>query len=164
MTQNKMNQKITLKEISPLSEEFNALAELLNAELAVRDGEETAFYSQFNGSHLLSGGVIAYMDEKAVGIAGFKERSSDTAELKRMYVLPEYRGSGLAKDVLHFIEQVVHEKGFQSLVLETGLRQPEAIAFYTKNGYTSIENFEPYVGVENSRCFRKTLDIRQKRL
>lgn len=153
-----MNQKITLKEISPLSAEFNALAELLNAELAERDGEETAFYSQFNGSNLLSGGVIAYVDTKAVGIAGYKERSSEIAELKRMYVLPDYRGSGLSKVVLHFIERMVHEKGYQCLVLETGLRQPEAIAFYSKNGYELIENFEPYVGVENSRCFKKTLD------
>ncbi len=52
------------------------------------------------------------------------------------------------------------ELGYTSCVLETGKRQPEAIALYTKNGYKIIPNYEQYEGVENSVCFRKIISKR----
>jgi GNAT superfamily N-acetyltransferase len=78
-------------------------------------------------------------------------------EVKRMYTLPEYRGKGIASIVLAELEKWAAELGYQKTVLETGKRQPEAIALYEKNNYRQIPNYGQYAGVENSVCFEKEL-------
>ena len=81
----------------------------------------------------------------------------DAMEIKRMYVLPGKRGSGIATKVLSELEQWAGELSFARCVLETGLKQPEAIALYKKNGYLLIPNYGQYAGKENSVCFEKVL-------
>ena len=78
-------------------------------------------------------------------------------EIKRMYVVPEARGEGLARLVLAEIERTAAEAGIDLLVLETGLRQPEAIALYTSSGYVEIPGFGHYCGSELSRCFGRRI-------
>ena len=82
---------------------------------------------------------------------------SHTVEIKRMYVKPEYRNVGLGSSLLHALETWAKEMNYAKCVLETGKRQPDAVALYKKNGYTIIENYGPYKEVENSICFSKTL-------
>jgi GNAT superfamily N-acetyltransferase len=74
-----------------------------------------------------------------------------------MYTVPAFRGQGIAAAVLNALEQWAAELSYESCVLETGKRQPEAIALYKKSGYIIIPNYGQYAGVENSVCFRKTL-------
>jgi len=78
-------------------------------------------------------------------------------EVKRMYVLPQHRGKGLATRILTGLESWAKELSYQKCILETGKRQPEAIALYTKNGYIVIPNYGQYKGIENSVCFEKVL-------
>jgi putative acetyltransferase len=78
-------------------------------------------------------------------------------ELKRMFVLPENRNRGLATMIVTELETWASELSYRKCVLETGIRQPDAIALYKKNGYTLIPNWGQYVGVENSVCFEKIL-------
>jgi GNAT superfamily N-acetyltransferase len=78
-------------------------------------------------------------------------------EVKRMYVLPSERGTGIATEVLRELEKWADDLKMSRIILETGKRQPEAIRLYEKNGYLRTENFEPYVGIENSVCFEKRL-------
>lgn len=80
-----------------------------------------------------------------------------TAEIKRMYVVPDHRGAGHARRVLAELERTASAAGFDTLVLETGLRQPEAIGLYTTNGYEPIPGFGHYRGSALSRCFGKRL-------
>ncbi len=138
-------------------EAFRELVAELDAELARRDGAEHAFYHQFNGLAGLDRAVVVYLGGNAAGCGALKVFGRDALEVKRMYTRPEYRGRGVAGLVLGNLEQWAAADGFVRCVLETGRRQPEAIALYEKHGFRRIPNFGPYAGVENSLCFEKRL-------
>ncbi|MBH5335218.1 GNAT family N-acetyltransferase [Streptomyces pactum] len=80
------------------------------------------------------------------------------AELKRMYVIPEARGLGLARRVLAELEASARAAGRIRMVLETGTKQPEAIALYASSGYVPVTKFGLYRDYESSRCMGKALD------
>lgn len=137
--------------------DFISLVRLLDADLAKRDGEEHSFYAQFNTIAKLRHVVVAYENSKAVGCGAIKEQAPGIMEVKRMYVLPESRKSGIATQILTELEHWAHELGYPKCVLETGKRQPEAIELYKKNGYKIIPNYGQYIGIDNSVCFEKQL-------
>jgi GNAT superfamily N-acetyltransferase len=138
--------------------DFRTLVALLDAELAVRDGEEHSFYAQFNKVDAIQNVVVAYAGgDHPVGCGGFKEYSPEAIEIKRMFVRPEHRGRGVAVAVLAELEKWAAKLGYREGVLETGLKQPEAIRLYEKSGYTRIPNYGQYEGVENSVCMKKVL-------
>ena len=137
--------------------EFLKLVALLDAELAERDGDEHGFYAQFNKPVGLGGVVVAYLDGEAAGCGAFKKHEDGVAEIKRMFTRTEARGKRIAAGVLKELEAWAAEAGFRECVLETGLKQPEAIALYTREGYDVIPNYGQYAGVENSVCMRKVL-------
>lgn len=83
--------------------------------------------------------------------------STNTAEVKRMYVVPGARGLGLARRMLTHLEATAAEVGVEALILETGLMQPEAIALYESSGYVVIAGFGYYRDSGVNRCFGKTL-------
>ena len=149
--------KIAIARTSSDSVDFQKLVQLLDAELAQRDGELNDFYHQFNGIEALRQVLVLYSDKEAVACGAFKLRDRHSAEIKRMYVKEEYRKQGLASKLLHELEDWGREMGLKSLVLETGINQPEAIALYEKSGFKRIANYPPYVGVESSFCFEKVL-------
>ena len=136
---------------------FQKLVQLLDADLADRDGEDTLFYSQFNGITQLQHCIVYFKEGLALGCGAFKKFDGHSVEIKRMYVLPEHRSKGIASQILKGLESWAKELGFGYCVLETGLRQPEAISLYKKSSYTITANYPPYIGIENSVCFRKKL-------
>ncbi|MEU0003277.1 GNAT family N-acetyltransferase [Streptomyces sp. NPDC006314] len=79
------------------------------------------------------------------------------AELKRMYVIQEMRGRGLARRMLAALEEDARMAGRIRMVLETGTKQPEAIALYASSGYEPCTKFGYYRHYEESRCFAKRL-------
>ena len=95
-----------------------------------------------------------------VGCGAFKKYEDGAAEIKRMFVLPEHRGRRVAAGVLKELEDWAAEMDFRECILETGYKQPEAIALYKRSGYEVIENYGQYIGVENSVCMRKIIDLR----
>jgi putative acetyltransferase len=137
--------------------DFVALVALLDADLRVRDGEDHAFYAQFNAIARLQHVVVAYESGIPVGCGAFKPFDAQAVEIKRMYVLPENRGKGIAQQVLKTLEAWAAELQYQSCVLETGKMQPEAIALYHRCGYSVIPNYGQYVGIDNSVCFSKSI-------
>ncbi len=137
--------------------DFKKLVRLLDQDLAIRDGDDHAFYDQFNSIDGLQHCMVLYEDSNAIGCGAFKAQNPATAEVKRMYVLETQRGKGLATQILKNLESWAKEIGFERCVLETGIRQPEAIALYEKNGYKRIPNYGQYIGIENSVCFEKLL-------
>jgi putative acetyltransferase len=95
---------------------------------------------------------------RALGIAALVgQRSSPTAELKRMFVHPSARGRGLASSLLNRIETDAASRGIRRIVLETGPRQSSALELYARHGYEPIPQFGQYVGEEFSVCFGKQL-------
>jgi GNAT superfamily N-acetyltransferase len=91
--------------------------------------------------------LLARDDADAVlGCGALRQLGPDTAELKRLYVVPAARGRGVSKVVLAALEDAARERGWTTLRLETGPRQPEAIALYSGAGYRSIGAFGAYAG------------------
>ena len=137
--------------------DFIRLVKYLDADLATRDGDEHSFYDQFNKIDEIKYVIVAYDNDVPIACGAIKEHSKDTMEIKRMYTIPESRGKGIGTEVLTALEIWATELGFKKCLLETGKRQPEAIALYTKKGYSRIPNYGQYAEMENSVCFEKQL-------
>ncbi|TQM83324.1 acetyltransferase (GNAT) family protein [Saccharothrix saharensis] len=104
----------------------------------------------------VDGGPVACGGWRAHDVAEHSLRPGD-AEIKRMYVVEAMRGGGLARVVLASLETAARAAGRKRMVLETGLRQPEAIGLYRSNGYARIDNFGVYRHHPESLCFAKDL-------
>ncbi len=137
------------------NQDFKSLVKKLDIYLAVTDGDEHEFYNQFNGLENLKNVVIIYSNNIAVACGAFKEFDEHTVEIKRMFTLDECRGKGFATRTLKELEFWASELNYTQAVLETGIRQLEAINFYRKNDYKLIENYRQYKGIANSKCFIK---------
>lgn len=137
--------------------DFRTLVAALDRDLAIRDGDDHAFYAQYNGITMIRHAIVVYLGDEPVGCGAFKEYEPGVAEVKRMFVPLQHRGQGIAGVVLQAVEQWAAEEGYHTCILETGVKQPEAIRLYQKSGYASIPNFGQYAGVDNSVCFEKKL-------
>jgi GNAT superfamily N-acetyltransferase len=85
--------------------------------------------------------LIGYADGVPVCCGGVKLLSEDACELKRMYVAPLARRQGVARALLRALEDTARDLGFTVARMDTGPRQPHAIAFYEAEGYVPIDNF-----------------------
>ncbi len=94
---------------------------------------------------------------EAIGCGALRRLDSASAEIKRMYVEPRRRGSGVATGLLRALESAATERGWRTLRLETGTAQPEAQRFYRREGYREIPLFGNYVGSTLSVCFEREL-------
>lgn len=139
------------------NKDFQNLVALLDADLAKRDGEDHAFYDQFNKITAIKHALVAFENDIPIGCGAIKEIDSRVMEIKRMYVPPQHRGKGIATTILSELENWAKALSYNKCVLETGMRQPEAIALYKKNGYVVIPNYGQYAGIENSVCFEKVV-------
>ncbi|BBC33887.1 Acetyltransferase [Streptomyces graminofaciens] len=143
------------------------LNDQVQAEYAVRygdGGDEThldpAMFAPPSGLYL-----IAYDDsESPVATGGWRSQETNPegyldgdAELKRMFVVPQARGLGLARRILAALEEDARAAGRLRMVLETGDKQPEAIALYASSGYELCPKFGYYRDSPLSRCFAKAL-------
>lgn len=137
--------------------DFISLVRQLDVELAEIDGDEHDFYAQYNKIDKINHVVVAYENELPIACGAIKQFDESAMEVKRMYTLPAFRGKGIASQVLNELEKWAVELNFSHCVLETGIRQPDAIRLYEKNGYRTIPNYGQYIGVENSCCFKKRL-------
>jgi GNAT superfamily N-acetyltransferase len=127
------------------------------------DGDQTAMHTEhFDPPEGLF--AVGYLDGEPVACGGWraKERDEDglldgDAELKRMYVVPTARGRGLARRMLRHLEDAAVAAGRTRVVLETGTKQPEAIALYHSEGYLPIKKFGFYKDHPESVCLGKPL-------
>jgi putative acetyltransferase len=100
---------------------------------------------------------VAYVDGQPAACGGMRAIDADHAEIKRMYVVPERRGTGLAPAILGALEDDARARGWSRLVLETGTSQPDAVRLYEREGYHPIPLFGHYIGETTSLCFEKAL-------
>jgi len=147
----------SLKRTNSDDVDFINLVVLLDRDLAIRDGEDHSFYNQFNKTDKIKHVIVFYENEIAAGCGAFREKESDTVEIKRMFVRLDFRKRGIASKVLAELEIWAKEAGYTYTILETGKNQPEAINLYQKLGYTIIPNYPPYEKMDNSVCMKKTL-------
>lgn len=112
--------------------------------------------------------VVGYLDGDPVATGAWRRTTQPlagaarVAEVKRMYVVPRARHRGLARAVLAHLELTAAEAGHDGLLLETGTKQPEAIALYASSGYVAVPGYGHYQGSPLSRCFGKLLQKTDK--
>jgi GNAT superfamily N-acetyltransferase len=148
---------LTIARTNSSSHDFIHLVKQLDAYLAEKDGRDHAFYDQYNKLDKIKYVVVAYENDQPVACGAIKEYDANTMEVKRMFTMPECRGKGVATKVLTELEKWAAELGYKKCMLETGKRQPEAIALYKKSGYKSIPNYGQYIAMDNSVCFEKKM-------
>jgi len=101
--------------------------------------------------------LVGSLGGRPVACGAYRPMSPYVAEIKRMYVEPDYRGRGLGRRILHELEVRARRDGYSWTRLETGTLQPEAIRLYERAGYHRIDNYGIYVGNPRSVCFEKAL-------
>jgi GNAT superfamily N-acetyltransferase len=136
---------------------FRELVRELDSDLRSRYGADQEQFTAYNQIETIHHVVVAFIDQVTAGCGCIRKFDADSVEIKRMYVTPAYRGSGMAAMIVRELESWALELGYERVILETGTKQPEAIRFYAKSGYEIIENFGPYVGDELSVCMAKII-------
>ncbi len=144
--------------LSPVAQ---SLIAALNAELSATYPERGATHFRLDPDEVAAGRgafVVATRADTPVGCGAVRQVDGGTGEIKRMYVVPAMRGRGVGRAILEAIEAEARGLGLTRLVLETGVRQIEAIALYERAGYARIPAFGEYVGSSaTSVCMAKDL-------
>ena len=142
------------------SQDASALIAALNAELSHRYPEPGANHFRLDAQEVAPGRgafLIARSERQPVACGAIRRLDVATAEIKRMYVLPKHRGLGVGRELLQHLEVVARELAVERIVLETGVRQPEALALYKRAGFAEIPRFGEYEGSNLSVCMEKRL-------
>jgi GNAT superfamily N-acetyltransferase len=141
------------------SPDAEALRAAQRAEIAERYGRPDSEPGVAPSAGDIAHFVVAYSpDGVPLGCGGLRRLDPAAGEVKRMYVVPSARGTGVAAAVLAALEDYARAAGWTRLRLETGDRQPDAVRFYTRAGYRPIPRFGAYAEEPTSRCFERTLD------
>lgn len=85
--------------------------------------------------------LVAYREGEPVGCVALKRLDPQFAELKRLYVVPEERGSGIARALISRLEEIAREAGYSAIRLDTGIRQPGAQALFRSSGYEETADY-----------------------
>ena len=153
---------ITLQRSNYLNLDFQKFCEELNKEFWIRYPDSQHHFEPHNQVDESARIIVAYDGDIAIACGCFRSaKELSTIEIKRMYVIPNRRGAGIASRILLELETWAGEEGYIRSILETGIKQPEAIALYSRAGYRLIPNYPPYVGVTESICMQKTLPASQ---
>jgi GNAT superfamily N-acetyltransferase len=137
-----------------------ALIAALNAELSERYPEVGANHFRLDVAEVEEGRgafLVARAGDAPGGCGAIRRIDGDTGEIKRMYVAPALRGRGIGARLLAALEAEARRLRLTRVVLETGARQPEALALYRRAGYVEIPPFGEYVGSPLSVCMEKRL-------
>lgn len=102
--------------------------------------------------------VLAHLDGAVVGCGALRPRDATTAEIKRMFVRRAARRQGEARAIVAHLVHVAGRFGYRRVRLETGDRQPEAIALDAACGFARIAAFGPYVDAPTCVCFERVLE------
>ena len=151
---------IRIDRVHPHDPAVRALLAALDAELAAADYTPDQQFG-YDVQRLVEAGVHlvgAWRDGRLVGIGGV-EVSGDDAELKRCYVDPAHRGTGVSDSILQSLVAHALAVGVRVLRLETGVRQHAALRFYRRHGFREIPRFGPYVDSVTSVCLARDLTV-----
>jgi putative acetyltransferase len=155
------SERSTVIRTEPLSSPVAAaLITRLNAELSGRYPEVGATHFRLDAGEVAPGVgafLVAYAGEEPVGCGAVRGLDASTAEIKRMYVVPGARRLGVGRALLAALEERARALGRTRILLETGLRQPEARALYREAGFVETAPFGEYLGSALSVCMAKDL-------
>ena len=138
--------------------DFQSLTSELDDELCRIYNTNKEDYEEYNRITGLPTVILAYENGVAIACGCFKQFDAQKIELKRMFVQPGFRGKGIASVMVAELENWARELGYQSVILETGVGQPEAIALYRKLGYADVPHFGEFPEESRSVCLGKGLN------
>ena len=121
-------------------------------------GEVHKRYAKYNDPHLFGCRAVVYIDGKAAGCGCWKRIDERSVEVKRIYVLPEYRRQGVASAVIGAVERDAAQHGYTHAILETARTTADSAALYLKLGYRVMPYYGSPAGADNCLCFEKELD------
>ena len=137
--------------------QFRALVRQLDQEYIDRFGPVAQTYQPYNTLENIQVACLLFLEGQAVACGALQPLEGDTAELKRVYVRPEYRRRSCGRQVVEQLELQALFLGYRVLALETGRAMPEAIGLYTKLGYREASPWGPFVGDSLCLCMKKEL-------
>lgn len=155
------NGPVTVERADIASALARSLIEALNSELSARYPEAGACHFRLDADEVSAGRgafLVAQRGETAIGCGAVRRIEDRVGELKRMYVCPAERGRGVGRAILSALESTARDLGITRLVLETGVRQAQAIALYQGFGFGRIAPFGEYVESPLSICMAKDLE------
>jgi GNAT superfamily N-acetyltransferase len=155
-----MTQEIEIRREAMTSSAAERLILALNAELSALYPEPGANHFRLDAAEVAPGCgafLVAYQNGRPLACGAIRLLSPETAEVKRMYVEPESRRLRVGRRVLDALEGEARKLGARELVLETGERQTEAIALYSRAGFARVDAFGEYEKSPLSVCMRKTI-------
>lgn len=153
-----MRKMLDIRNVDTMNKDLHGLIAKLDKDLYSRYPADEVFVLDFNDPDIREVRfIVAYDGDLPVGCGAIRPLDTEAVELKRFYVEPEYRRQGIAARMLAHLEKLAGELGFILLKLETGTEQPEANAFYEKNGYVSIPPYGEYADCPSSLCYEKKL-------
>jgi putative acetyltransferase len=148
---------VEIREVSWLDPRGVALRDAQQAEIAERYGVDDSEPGPKPTASDVTLFLVAFDGDEAVACGALRRLDDEHGEIKRMYVRPDRRGTGLSTLVLRRLEDAARRLGWTRVVLETGTEQPDAMRFYEREGYAPIPPFGYYVGSELSRCYELVL-------
>jgi putative acetyltransferase len=153
--------RISIRREDPYSELATTLLAEMVAELDARypdrDDDEASSFSPADVTGPRGAFIVATLDGEPVGCGALRPMTPEAAEMKRMYVREQARCLGVGGAMVNELERLARQFGYTTLRLETGVRQPEAMALYRRLGFTPIAPYAEYAGNPLSVCFGKDL-------
>lgn len=139
--------------------DFAGLCDLLDASLEELAGHiiDQSKYSQYNTREKIRDVLLAYDGTQPVACGAIRHYAEAIAEVKRIFVREDYRGRGISKTLMALLENRAVEKGYTTLILETGAPLFRSISLYKKLGYQVIDNYGQYKDMKESVCLQKNL-------
>jgi GNAT superfamily N-acetyltransferase len=157
---------VTTRLVSPRDADAARLLALLTEEIrqmyADRGEDGSGGFEIEDAEQPGSAFIVAYADDAAIGCGALRPYDAEAGEVKRMFVLPEYRGRGVAALILTALEQEAVRADYRVMRLETGDRQPSAVRVYERAGYRRSPPYGVYVNWVGSLCFVKELSARSR--
>lgn len=133
------------------------LTQALDRFFLERYGPATRKYQKHHDLTRMACAAVAYVDGTPAACCCWRPIDPDTAEIKRMFVQPSFRRTGLARQLLEIIERHAAAAGCCRAVLETGSDMDQAIAAYRHMGYLICENFGEFAGDWQVACMEKEI-------
>jgi len=159
-----MNNDLRIERAPITHPDAQSLIEAVQAEYVARyGGQDESPIDACDFEDPLGQFFVGYLDGAPVATGAWRRSpvralgADVTVEVKRMYVVPAAQRRGVARRMLAHLETTAAAAGVEAVLLETGMKQPEAIAFYLSSGYQPIPGFGYYSGSELSRCFGRRI-------
>ena len=139
------------------SPDFRMLAAKLDAYYFELVGDIQNRYAEVNRPENMTALAVAYENDTPIACGAWKRIDATTAELKRLYVLPQFRRKGVARSLIASLEADAAAAGIRRMILETAVDTADSHRLYLSAGYRIMDYYGSPAGAENCLCFHKEL-------